>query len=136
VSGFIVDTSALISILVAEEGYVQLAEYMDTEVDAAISAATLHEAFCVCTRQNLPRGAERLERMVSLLEAEIVPFDAAQLVAARQAYREFGRGSGHRAGLNMGDCFSYALAKIRGLPLLFKGDDFVHTDIRAALGVG
>jgi ribonuclease VapC len=136
VSGFIVDTSALISILVAEEGYVQLAEYMDTEVDAAISAATLHEAFCVCTRQNLPRGPERLERMVSLLEAEIVPFDAAQLVAARQAYREFGRGSGHRAGLNMGDCFSYALAKIRGLPLLFKGDDFVHTDIRAALGVG
>jgi len=136
VSGFIVDTSALISILVAEEGYVQLAEYMDTEVDAAISAATLHEAFCVCTRQNLPRGPERLERMVSLLEAAIVPFDAAQLVAARQAYREFGRGSGHRAGLNMGDCFSYALAKIRGLPLLFKGDDFVHTDIRAALGVG
>ena len=135
-SGFIVDTSALISILVAEEGYVQLAEYMDAEVDAAISAATLHEAFCVCTRQNLPRGPERLERMVSLLEAEIVPFDAAQLVAARQAYREFGRGSGHRAGLNMGDCFSYALAKIRGLPLLFKGDDFVHTDIRAALGVG
>ena len=67
--------------------------------------------------------------MVSLLEAEIVPFDAVQLVTARQAYREFGRGSGHRASLNMGDCFSYALAKIRGLPLLFKGDDFIHTDI-------
>jgi len=52
---------------------------------------------------------------------------------ARQAYRDFGKGSGHAANLNFGDCFSYALARDKREPLLFKGDDFVHTDIRAAV---
>jgi ribonuclease VapC len=52
---------------------------------------------------------------------------------AREAYRDFGKGSGHKAGLNFGDCFAYALAKSAGEPLLFKGDDFVHTDVTPAL---
>jgi ribonuclease VapC len=57
---------------------------------------------------------------------------AEQAFIAREAYRDFGRGSGHPAGLNFGDCFSYALAKATGEPLLFKGDDFLHTDVRPA----
>jgi ribonuclease VapC len=62
-----------------------------------------------------------------------VPFDAEQLAAARDAHRRYGRNSGSRAQLNFGDCMSYALAKVTGEPLLFKGDDFTHTDITPAL---
>lgn len=63
----------------------------------------------------------------------IEPVSAAQAHIARQAYRDFGRGSGHLARLNFGDCFAYALARASGEPLLFKGDDFQHTDIVSAL---
>jgi ribonuclease VapC len=62
-------------------------------------------------------------------EIELMPFDAKQAAVASRAYRDFGRGSGHPAGLNLGDCFSYALANVVGEPLLFAGDDFVHTDV-------
>ena len=70
-----------------------------------------------------------------LREAGIIiePFDEIQAHVAREAYRDFGRGSGHRARLNFGDCFAYALARCRGEPLLFKGDDFSQTDIAPAL---
>jgi ribonuclease VapC len=63
----------------------------------------------------------------------IEPVTAEQARIARQAYREFGKGSGHRAGLNFGDCFAYALARVKREPLLYKGDDFVHTDVRSAV---
>ncbi len=78
-------------------------------------------------------GALRLQTLIDGLPLEIIPFDAAQLDLAKAAYAEFGRGSGHAAKLNMGDCFSYALAKALDLPLLFKGNDFGHTDIASAL---
>lgn len=71
--------------------------------------------------------------MLDLIAPRFVAFDVDQLAAARVAYSRYGRGSGHPARLNMGDCFSYALAKSRNLPLLFKGDDFIHTDIEPAL---
>ena len=63
----------------------------------------------------------------------IEPVDEDQVRIARAAYRAYGRGSGHQARLNFGDCFSYALAKVRDEPLLFKGDDFSHTDLRSAV---
>ena len=63
----------------------------------------------------------------------IEPVTAEQAKIARQAYRDYGRGSGHRANLNFGDCFSYALARVKREPLLYKGDDFVHTDLRSAI---
>ena len=63
---------------------------------------------------------------------QVIPFDAVQSAIAREAYRRFGQGSGHPARLNFGDCFAYALAKALDAPLLFKGDDFGHTDVRAA----
>ena len=73
-----------------------------------------------------------MERLLDLWEIETVAFDPAQAEIASQAYRDFGRGSGHPAALNLGDCYSYALAVATGEPLLFVGDDFVHTDVVAA----
>jgi len=66
------------------------------------------------------------------MEMVIEPVTVEQARIARQAYRDFGRGSGHRANLNFGDCFAYALARVKREPLLFKGDDFTHTDVRRA----
>jgi ribonuclease VapC len=98
-----------------------------------VSAATLHESFCVASREAMVDGRERLDRMVELVAPRVHPFDERQLAAAREAYIRYGRGGRHKAGLNMGDCFAYALAKTRNLPLLFKGEDFFHTDIEPAL---
>jgi ribonuclease VapC len=63
----------------------------------------------------------------------VVPFDAEQARIAREAYRTFGKGSGHKARLNFGDCFAYALARVTGEPLLYKGGDFGETDVASAL---
>ncbi|UUZ61572.1 type II toxin-antitoxin system VapC family toxin [Nocardioides sp. B-3] len=80
-----------------------------------------------------PGEAARLDRLVELLRIELVPVSAAHGRIARSAHQRYGRGSGSAAGLNFGDCFAYALAIDSGEPLLFKGDDFRHTDVRAAL---
>ena len=74
--------------------------------------------------------------LVGGMDIEIAPFTERQARLAREAFRDFGRGSGHRARLNLGDCFAYALAKDAGEPLLYKGDDFVHTDVRAGFPRG
>lgn len=128
-----IDSSAFIAILANEpeaEGFISALDAADTVL---VSAATLHESFCVAGREALVDGRDRLDRMVALIAPRIQPFDEEQLAAARKACLRFGRGSRHSAGLNMGDCFAYALAKTRNLPLLFKGDDFIHTDIEPAL---
>ena len=78
--------------------------------------------------------SRRLDELLELLRIELAPFDAAQAVAARAAYADFGKGSGHPAGLNFGDCLTYGLAKATGQPLLYVGDDFAHTDLHPALG--
>ena len=73
------------------------------------------------------------DRLLAAYGIEIEIFDAEQARVAAQAYRDYGRGSGHHARLNPGDSYSYALAQIAGEPLVFLGDDFIHTDIRSAL---
>ena len=75
------------------------------------------------------RTSRRLDRLVADLRLDAVPVDEQQVAAARAAYRDYGRGSGHAAGLNFGDCFAYALAATTGEPLLFTGDGFTHTDV-------
>lgn len=75
----------------------------------------------------------RLDILMEQAGLRTVPFDEAQASIAIEANRRFGKGSGSPARLNLGDCFSYALAKSSSLPLLFIGDDFVHTDIRSAM---
>jgi ribonuclease VapC len=86
-----------------------------------------------CDRGPKPRGGRRdLERLLDIVRIEVVSVTPQHAQIAIEAFRRFGRGR-HRAALNIGDCFSYALAKASDLPLLFKGDDFIHTDIRPAL---
>ncbi|WP_328600472.1 type II toxin-antitoxin system VapC family toxin [Mesorhizobium xinjiangense] len=131
-----VDTSALIAVLNREADAERFIQAFHLSEALVISMATILEAHCVASRDALPQGQTRLRRLIVELNPEASPFDELQLVSARQAYARYGRGSGHRAKLNMGDCFSYALAKTRGLPLLFKGGDFIHTDIEPALTPG
>lgn len=93
-----------------------------------LSAASLLEAGIVMLARRGDAGARELDSLVRISGLEIVPVTAEQVALARYAYATFGKGR-HRAGLDFGDCFSYALARDRGAPLLFKGDDFGHTDV-------
>jgi ribonuclease VapC len=130
---FVVDTSALICVL-AEEDDSPRFRLAFKEADAIhISMGTVFEASCVARNERIVDGTTRLERLLTLLDPEYHAFDERQSMAAREAYSRYGRGSRHPAGLNIGDCFAYALAKTRNLPLLFKGEDFIHTDIVPAL---
>ena len=97
----------------------------------SISAATLLETTMVFEARVGNRGAADLDQLIANLSLEVVPFTPSQAALARDAFRRFGKGR-HSARLNFGDCFAYALAKERGEPLLFKGDDFSRTDIEAA----
>jgi ribonuclease VapC len=129
----VLDSSSLIAILIDEPEKADFSVFVGAAEGLVISAATLHESFCVMRNKAGKDGVRRLQILIDGLPLEILPFDVGQLEVAKDAYAEFGRGSRHKAGLNMGDCFSYALAKTLDLPLLYKGDDFVHTDIRSAL---
>ena len=119
----IIDTSALIAILRDEPEAAAYAKAIETAISRRMSAANFVEAAIVIDGSRDP--------VASLI---IEPITEAQARIARDAYRDFGKGSGHPAKLNFGDCFAYALAKVMGEPLLFKGDDFAHTDLTAACG--
>ena len=97
-----------------------------------MSAATYLESGIVVDRERDPAKSFAMDGLISALGIDVVPVTAAQAGLARQAYRDFGKHSGHPAKLNFGDCFAYALAVERGEPLLFKGDDFTHTGIARA----
>ncbi len=128
----IVDTSAIIAVLLDETHAEPLVQILSSTSDLKMSAATAVELNAVLTRRLRPEDQRRVERLLDVWEIELVPFDAAQAAIATRAYRDFGRGSGHPAALNLGDCYSYALAIAAREPLLFVGDDFVHTDVVAA----
>ena len=127
----VVDTSAIIAILMREEGWRDLIRTILGAPAARLSAATLVEAGIVVEGRSGPPGAERLDRLLEELNVEIVAVTAEQAALARLAFRRFGKGR-HPAALNFGDCFAYALAKSLGEPLLFRGDDFARTDIQPA----
>jgi len=99
-----------------------------------ISAATFVEVAIVVEAQTKESGPRQLDAFMRRAGIEIEPVTEEQAHIARQAYSDFGKGR-HRAGLNFGDCFSYALSKATGRPLLFKGDDFSKTDIVSAVSV-
>ncbi|BBX98267.1 type II toxin-antitoxin system VapC family toxin [Mycobacterium lacus] len=128
----IVDASAIVAIVLDAPHSEQLAELVLDATAPKMSAATAVEVSAVLTRRLRPEDQRRVERLLDVWEVELVPFDAEQAAIACTAYRDFGRGSGHPAALNLGDCYSYALADVTGEPLLFAGDDFVHTDVTAA----
>jgi len=98
-----------------------------------ISAANFLEAAIVVDRSRSPIPARRIDDLSRETGIAIEPVTEAQARIAREAYRDYGRGSSHPARLNFGDCFAYALARDSGEPLLFKGDDFTHTDVTPAI---
>ena len=99
-----------------------------------MSAGSYLEAGIVIDHLRDPRVSRLMDVFLRQAGIQVVPVTAAQAVIARDACRDFGKASGHPAGLNHGDCFSYALAKEMDDALLYKGQDFVHTDVRSALG--
>jgi ribonuclease VapC len=127
----ILDTSALIAILYREpeaENFVQRIHEAET---CRMSVATWLELAIVVERQLGPEGTRQAEIFLRRAGIVIEPLTVEQGELARQGFLDFGKGR-HRAGLNYGDCFAYALAKATGEPLLFKGNDFSQTDIPAA----
>ena len=129
----ILDTSAIVAILRGEPDSGALTDAILSDAAPKISAATAVELYAVADGRGQPAQARRVDALLEALNVQFVPFDAAQARLARAAYRDFGRGSGHPARLNLGDCFSYALAAQTGEPLLFVGHDFTATDLRPAL---
>lgn len=129
----IVDTSAIVAILRGEPERAALRRVLEDAPRRSVSAATLVETFSVMDRGTQPTTARDVDAWLSEQDVQVAPFTERQARIAREAYRDFGRGSGHPARLNLGDCFAYALAKDTGEPLLFKGNDFGHTDVRSAL---
>jgi ribonuclease VapC len=127
----IVDSSAIIAILRNEPDAAAMAEALQEAPIRRISAVTYVEAAVVADNDRNPLLSRRFDRLVRDAQMLVEPVTARQAELARQAYRDFGKGR-HKAGLNLGDCFAYALAKEMDEPLLFKGDDFCHTDIEAA----
>jgi ribonuclease VapC len=128
----VIDTSALVAMLSDEPQ----AERFETAVEVDLvrlmsTASYLETAIVIETRFGEPGGRE-LDLWLHRAAVDLVAVDSDQADAARVAYRMYGKGR-HRAGLNYGNCFSYALAKVSGQPLLFKGDDFARTDIRVVL---
>jgi ribonuclease VapC len=129
----IVDSSALVAILRREPEGVAYARILDENDDLSCSAATYFETAIVVDSRRDPIANLTLDDLIARAGITIEPFTADQARIARQAYRDYGRGSGHKANLNFGDCFAYALARVKREPLLYKGDDFVHTDVRSAV---
>ena len=124
------DSSALVSIVQREPVAPRLLESLSTCVDRLVSVGTVLETSLVLQGRTGAIADVLLDDLLRDLELELVPVDLDQLRVARDAARRFGRGR-HPAALNYGDCFSYALAMTRGLPLLFVGDDFAKTDVVA-----
>jgi ribonuclease VapC len=125
----IVDTSALIAILRDEPEARAFAIAIADADRRRLSAANYLEAAIVIDGSRDPIASRRFDDLLREAGISIEPVTEEQAKIAREAYRDFGRGSGHAARLNFGDCFAYALAKTTGEPLLFKGDDFLHAGI-------
>jgi ribonuclease VapC len=126
----ILDTSAIVSILQDEPEAGSFAQAVERHRPVRLSAANWLEAAVVVDGNRSPALSRRFDEFLREAAVEIEPVTAVQAEIAREAYRAFGRGSGHPAHLNFGDCFAYALAMERDEALLFKGKDFANTDVR------
>ena len=128
----ILDTSALIAVLFREPEAALYTQLIHDANRCAISGGTFLELSIVIERQGAPETYRQCDMFFRRAGIVIEPFTVEQAHVARQAFHDFGKGR-HPAGLNFGDCFAYALAKVTGEPLLFKGEDFKKTDIVSAL---
>ncbi|MGN6215912.1 MAG: type II toxin-antitoxin system VapC family toxin [Solirubrobacterales bacterium] len=127
----ILDTSAVIALIQEEEGSDDLIEKLSEAGHVAIGAPSLVEATVVLVRRFGPSGRLSLDRFIEERDVISLPFDYRHWRAAQDAFMRFGKGR-HAAGLNLGDCMSYATARVADEPLLFVGDDFARTDIAPA----
>ena len=124
----VLDTSAILAVLQDEPERRAFNEAIEAAGQRAMSTATFVESSIVIEARYGADGLRDLDLFVAKAGIELVPVDVEQAHVARRAFGEYGRGR-HPAALNYGDCFSYALAKVLGAPLLFKGDDFARTDV-------
>jgi ribonuclease VapC len=127
----VIDTSAFVAVLLGEPERDRFIELLADAEDPLISAATLVETSIVMLAKTGPDGVSDLDELLAAAAVRCIAVDSAQAALARKAFAQFGRGRAP-AGLNYGDCFAYALARATERPLLFKGDDFTHTDIAIA----
>ncbi len=127
-----VDTSALVAIVLGEPDAETLLAVLQGE-PCIMGAPTMLEATIVVEARQGPDAARDLALLVDGAIGEVVPFGVEHAASAARAWRRFGKGR-HPAGLNFGDCLAYAVADVAGVPLLFKGEDFAATDLRAAFG--
>jgi len=127
----IVDSSAVLAILFDEPDAKRHAAAIMAAYPCRMSVANVLEAAIALERRGGESAAQELDTLLERAEIELVPVTVEHLEAARRAWRRFGKGN-HRAALNFGDCFAYALARTTGEPLLFKGHDFAQTDVDAA----
>jgi ribonuclease VapC len=127
-----VDTSAIIAILAQERGYMDYLHVVEDASGTVMSVASLLEVAMVWSSRQPDAPASLPDRLLAKLGITLVDVTEHQIMLAREAFLRFGKGR-HPAGLNYGDCFSYALAKSLDVPLLFKGDDFSRTDILVAV---
>jgi ribonuclease VapC len=129
----IVDSSAMIAILTGEPDGPALSRVLDGPELVRLSAASYLETSIVLDKRRDTVMSAKLDDLIESARITLEPVTVEQARIARRAYRDYGKGSGHPANLNFGDCFSYALARDKREPILYKGDDFVHTDLRSAL---
>ena len=129
----IIDSSAIIAILTDEPEALQFSEALVASPIRRLSAGTWIELSVVITRRFTPELFAQLDALMSAYGIAIAPITTEQARIGRDAYRRYGRGNDPLARLNFGVCFPYALAKELGEPLLFKGDDFIHTDVTPAI---
>ncbi|GAA4127010.1 type II toxin-antitoxin system VapC family toxin [Aminobacter aganoensis] len=129
----VIDTSAVVAIARREPEALAFASMLAQTPSKLMAVPTYLECVFVLAGVAPTKGLSFLQGLVSDTLITLVPFGEQELEAAIAARVKFSRGSGHAAKLNFGDCFAYALAKTRNVPLLFKGDDFIHTDIEPAL---
>ena len=128
----VVDSSALLALLLGEPESAAFARAIAADARRIASAFTILEAAIVVETRKGGSGGRELDLLLHKAQIDVMIMDAGQVELARSAYRKYGRGR-HPAGLNIGDCCSYALARFTGEPLLFKGDDFTKTDIPRVL---
>lgn len=128
----VIDTSALVAVLQGEVERASFLEAISESEDPCLSTASFLEVSMIIESRLGPEGIRDLDLFLAKADITLVPFDGEQAEIARKAFKRFGKGR-HPAGLNFGDCFSYALAKSKGEPLLFKGDDFSRTDIPSVI---
>lgn len=129
----IVDTSAILALAFGEDEAPRIFDLLANPEVKRISAANLFEALAVVDRRNDQDAIRLVDESIARFEIVVESVTPAQVEIARAAWNRFGKGTGHPASLDFGDCYAYALASERGEPLVFVGSDFVHTDLQTAM---